>query len=105
MKSIKQVKKEFEKTYKSFNEKRKNLTNDDVYFLLNHLIDEDIISFSGNNGNLNKSKYDINVINLSRIKNKMHYRISFNLNNQKDYYDGDEILKRVKNRLININKK
>ena len=56
MKSIKQVKKEFEKTYKSFNEKRKNLTNDDVYFLLNHLIDEDIISFSGNNGNLNKSK-------------------------------------------------
>lgn len=77
----------------------------DLNLLLQDLIDKDQISFCGNNGELKKDKYEINLINLTDPKkyeeylkdnNDFHFRISFRLKNKKDVYTGDEIINRLK---------
>ena len=105
--------KETQKIVKSFIKKRNKFTVYDVNFLLDTLIQEDKITFCGNNGKLEKTKYDIEVINLTNPatsnqtldqNNDFNVRIAFRLKNDSDYYHGDEILKRIEGRSININK-
>ena len=77
----------------------------DINFLLQDLIDKDQISFCGNNGKLEKDKYNISLINLTDPKkyyeilkdNKdFHFRVAFRLKNSKDVYNGNEIINRLK---------
>lgn len=95
----------FYKNYESYKRKRKTLTAFDVEFLLQELIDEDKITFRGNNGKLEKNKYDIHIYSYGDFDSKQkllhnndiyNFQIRFNLKNEKDIYNGDEVINRLK---------
>jgi hypothetical protein len=107
------MQKKYMKLLNSYRKKKEKLTVFDINFLLKDLIDRDQITFCGNNGKLEKNKYDIEVINLTNpktseqtldVNNDFNLRVIFRLKNDSDYYHGDEILKRIEGNLININK-
>jgi len=99
------LQKKYMRMLNSYKRKIDKLNIFDINFLLQDLIDKDQISFCGNNGKLKKDKYDISLINLTDPKkydeilkdNKdFHFRIAFRLKNERDVYNGDEIINRLK---------
>lgn len=105
------VRKKYMKMLNSYRKKKDKLTVFDLNFLLQDLIDKDQITFCGNNGKLEKNKYDITVINLTDPKKSEQYlkvnedfnlRIAFRLNDKKDYYSGEEIINRFKSNIKNL---
>jgi hypothetical protein len=99
------MQKKYMKLLNSYRKKKEKLTVFDINFLLQDLIDKDQITFCGNNGKLEKKKYNINLINLTDPKkyeqsikdNKnFNFRIAFRLNDEKDFYNGDEVINRLK---------
>ena len=102
------VRKKYMKLLNSYRKKKDKLTVFDINFLLQDLIDKNQITFCGNNGKLEKNKYDISVINLTDPKKSEQYlkanedfnlRIAFRLNDEKDFYSGNEIINRLKSNI------
>lgn len=109
--TITDVRKKYMKILNSYRKKKDKLTVFDINFLLQDLIDKDQITFCGNNGKLEKNKYDITVINLTdpkkseqylKVVEDFNFTIAFRLNDKKDYYNGEEIINRLKSNIKNL---
>ena len=105
------LQKKYMRMLNSYKRKIDKLNIFDINFLLQDLIDKDQITFCGNNGKLEKNKYDITVINLTdpkkseqylKVNEDFNFRIAFRLNDKKDYYSGEEIINRLKSNIKNL---